>query len=122
MVAIQRAEYYSSSSSFSPFPSSEVVSSSSPKTGSKTWCSVHTEPTTGHRFVVSISLTDLDFKQAYKVERSLHNDRRMVKAFWAATSGEPKAFSAELHSSLTSLSAEGVGAGLPTQPSQPLLL
>lgn len=90
MVAIQRAEYFSNSG---------VVQSSSSSNTSSTpiWCSVHREPTTGHRYVVSISLTDLDFKQAYKVERSLHNDRRMVKAFWGALAKEPTAFPSDLH-------------------------
>ncbi len=90
MVAIQRAEYFSNSG--------VVQSSSSSNTSSAPiWCSVHREPTTGHRYVVSISLTDLDFKQAYKVERSLHNDRRMVKAFWGALAKEPTAFPSDLH-------------------------
>ena len=35
---------------------------------------------TGTEFVCSISITDLDYKQAYKIERMLRNDSRMVAA------------------------------------------
>ena len=34
----------------------------------------------GAEFVCSISITDLDYKQAYKIERMLRNDSRMVAA------------------------------------------
>ena len=51
---------------------------------------------TGHCYVVSISITDLDFKQAYKIRRSFHNDQRMIKAFWRALRAEPATFPIEL--------------------------
>lgn len=48
-----------------------------------------TNKSTGHRYLVSVSITDLDYKQAYKIERTLHNDRRMINAFLSAFATDP---------------------------------
>lgn len=47
-------------------------------------CRFVTNTITGERFVVSVAITDLDYKQAYKIQRMLYNDRRMINVFRAA--------------------------------------
>lgn len=54
---------------------------------------------TGERFVVSVSITDLDYKQAYKIQRMLYNDRRMINVFRATLKADPSLFSSELQTS-----------------------
>ena len=55
-------------------------------------CTLVEDPQSKLHYVVSIAITDLDFKQAYKIQRSLHNDRRMIRAFWNALRTEPSFF------------------------------
>lgn len=85
MVAIQRAA-----------PNASVLSSGGLIEQGSSVCTLISEESTGQQYVVSISITDLDFKQAYKIERSLHNDRRMIRAFWSALRADPLSFPADL--------------------------
>jgi hypothetical protein len=37
---------------------------------------------TGEKYLVSVSVTDLDQKSPHKIKRTLSNDRRMVRAYY----------------------------------------
>ncbi|KAI2802260.1 hypothetical protein BLOT_010453 [Blomia tropicalis] len=92
MIAIQRCTNNNGNNNYQMNEIEKTMETCS----SSPMCTLITERSTGKQYVVSISITDLDFKQSRTIPRALAKDRRMIRLFADTIQSEPHRFTPNL--------------------------